>query len=194
MNQRRAAPVTNRAAVERLSAAAEAGHMATGWTTQTAKLAGEYLVAGELCRRGFLATTFSGNVRDFDVLAVSEDRRFVTVQVKTIRGGDFQIGDARKFVEITVRRRNGEAVGQEVGDLTTLDDSPWVFVYLAAGESPQYFIVPVLEVQRLVVVGYRENLARHDGRKPVNSESFHHALKLKELEPFRDAWGLLLGR
>lgn len=43
--------------------------MATGRENQLTKQVGEYLVAAELCRRGFIATTFTGNVPDFDIIA-----------------------------------------------------------------------------------------------------------------------------
>jgi hypothetical protein len=73
--------------------------MATGRSIQLNKQIGEYLVACELARRGLLVATFSGNVPDFDVLAVDENGRSLPIQVKTIRGGDWQFS-ADKFVEI----------------------------------------------------------------------------------------------
>jgi hypothetical protein len=41
--------------------------MATGCSTQITKQVGEYLVAAEICRRGFIATTFTGNVPHYDI-------------------------------------------------------------------------------------------------------------------------------
>jgi len=61
--------------------------MATGRQIQLTKQAGEYLVCAELCRRGFLATAFAGNVPDFDVLAVDEVNVVRPIQVKAINGG-----------------------------------------------------------------------------------------------------------
>ena len=46
--------------------------MATGRSMQLTKMAGEYLVCAELCRRGLLATTFTGNVPEFDILATDK--------------------------------------------------------------------------------------------------------------------------
>jgi len=43
--------------------------MSKGRKNQLTKQIGEYLVAAELGRRGFLATTFTGNVPHYDVLA-----------------------------------------------------------------------------------------------------------------------------
>lgn len=43
--------------------------MATGRDNQRTKQVGEYLVAAEVCRRGFIATTFTGNVPHYDIIA-----------------------------------------------------------------------------------------------------------------------------
>jgi hypothetical protein len=43
--------------------------MATGRDNQLTKQVGEYLVAAEVCRRGFIATTFTGNVPHYDIIA-----------------------------------------------------------------------------------------------------------------------------
>ena len=46
--------------------------MATGRHTKLVGQTGEYLVAAELGRRGLIATTFKGNVPDFDIIASTE--------------------------------------------------------------------------------------------------------------------------
>jgi len=46
--------------------------MATGREIQLTQHRGEYLVAAELCRLGYLATTFTGNVPDIDIIAVND--------------------------------------------------------------------------------------------------------------------------
>lgn len=163
--------------------------MATGWGMQLTKQAGEYLVAGELCRRGYLAATFSGNVRDYDIVAMSEGRKAFTVQVKTILGGAFQVGDARRFIEIP---EVGDDGLQRVNGLVDLrDDSVWVFVYLAGQEPPAYFVTTARDVQQLVFDGYKWNLDRHGGRRPRNPHTTHHALSIADLERYRDNWGLI---
>jgi len=43
--------------------------MATGRDNQLTKQVGEYLVAAEVCRRGFIAATFTGNVPHHDIIA-----------------------------------------------------------------------------------------------------------------------------
>ena len=46
--------------------------MATGRSTYLTKQTGEYLVAAELSRREFIATTFTGNVPSYDIVAVDD--------------------------------------------------------------------------------------------------------------------------
>jgi len=73
--------------------------MATGRSIQLNKQIGEYLVACELARRGLLVATFSGNVPDFDIIAGAANGRSIPIQVKTVRGGEWQFS-VDKFVEV----------------------------------------------------------------------------------------------
>ena len=59
--------------------------MATGRGNKLTGQLGEYLVAAELARRGLIATTFTGNVPHYDIIASDEKGRHVSVQVKTSR-------------------------------------------------------------------------------------------------------------
>lgn len=57
--------------------------MTKGRENQLTKQVGEYLVSAELCRRGFVATTFTGNIPEFDMLAVNGSNETIPLQVKT---------------------------------------------------------------------------------------------------------------
>jgi len=54
--------------------------MATGRSNQLTKQLGEYLVACELARRGFVVATFSGNIPDFDLIATDFKLEWSKVQ------------------------------------------------------------------------------------------------------------------
>ena len=75
--------------------------MATGRSNKLVGQTGEYLVAAELSRRGLIATTFTGNVPHYDIIASDELGRNVSVQVKAGRGESWQFGDIRQYCEIT---------------------------------------------------------------------------------------------
>jgi Holliday junction resolvase-like predicted endonuclease len=67
--------------------------MTTGRNNKLAGATGEYLVAAELSRRGMIATTFTGNVPHYDIIASDETGRHVSVQVKASRGTSWQFAD-----------------------------------------------------------------------------------------------------
>ena len=52
--------------------------------------AGEYLVCAELARRGLIATSFTGNVPEFDLIVADETLRTIPIQVKTSRGNSWR--------------------------------------------------------------------------------------------------------
>src|SRR5436190_12575135 len=65
--------------------------MASGRDIQLARQIGEYLAAAELGRRGWIATTFTGSLPGFDILAVNTDSQTLEVQVKAIRSKSWQL-------------------------------------------------------------------------------------------------------
>lgn len=58
---------------------------ATGRDKQLSKHAGEYLVAGQVCRRGFIGTTFIGNVPHYDIIASNGSGKHPAIQVNAIK-------------------------------------------------------------------------------------------------------------
>src|SRR3990170_1995026 len=65
--------------------------MATGRSNYLTKQTGEYIVAAELSRRGFIATTFTGNVPSYDIVAVDDQGGHALVQVKAIAANSWQL-------------------------------------------------------------------------------------------------------
>jgi len=63
--------------------------MATGLSNKLAGQTGEYLVCAELGRRGLIATTFTGNVPEYDLLVCDDALNTVPIQVKTSRGDNW---------------------------------------------------------------------------------------------------------
>ena len=75
--------------------------MATGRSNKLVGQTGEYLIAAELSRRGLIATTFTGNVPHYDIIASDEIGRHVSIQVKASRGSSWQFGNITKYCDIT---------------------------------------------------------------------------------------------
>ncbi|MGV0740636.1 hypothetical protein ABQF35_30260 [Mycobacterium syngnathidarum] len=65
-------------------------------TNQQVGAAGEHFVAAEIHRRGGYAVTFSGNMRDIDLLASDATHdRVIKIQVKTKTAGTWQTSTKR---------------------------------------------------------------------------------------------------
>ena len=72
--------------------------MATGRQNKLVGQTGEYLVASELSRRGLIATTFTGNVPHYDIIASTDKGKHISVQVKTSNSSKWQFAKADQFV------------------------------------------------------------------------------------------------
>jgi hypothetical protein len=59
--------------------------MATGRSNQLTGQIGEYLVCAELGRLGLIATSFTGNVPEYDLLVCDAGLKSLPIQVKTSR-------------------------------------------------------------------------------------------------------------
>ena len=74
---------------------------------------GEALVVAELGRLGVIATAFSGNVPDIDILAY-KDGRTTAIQVKAWKSGSVSF-DARRFLEIEIADNKQTVIGLHKG-------------------------------------------------------------------------------
>jgi len=166
--------------------------MPTGRSTQLTKQIGEYLVACELARRGFLVATFSGNVPDFDLIATDLKGSSCPIQVKTIRGGwswQFQID---KFVDISSHERK-----QIIGDKKPLPMPQLVCVFVLAAErygEDQFFVLEWSKVQDILIADYKHFLDSHGGERPRNPDSRHCAIGERDLRDYKDNWSMITSR
>lgn len=161
--------------------------MATGLGNQLTKQLGEYLVAAELCRRGFIATTFTGNVPHYDVIASNATGKHQAVQVKAIRGGAWQF-DSRAFVDIRL-----DGTKQVIGRAT---DAPYpdlvcVFVRLRGQGVDEFYILTWRDLQQVAIEAHRRYLDDHGGVRPKKFDSFHMAIRPEMLKEYRDRWDVL---
>src|SRR6266487_627649 len=164
--------------------------MATWRSNYLTKQAGEYLVAAELSRRGYIATTFTGNVPHYDIVAVDERGGHALVQVKAIAGNAWQFS-ATQFADIVI-----EGQKQIVGRIR---DEPYpglvcVLVQLARANSTardRFFVLRWRELCRLMVDGHKAYLAKHGGMRPRKPESMHMALRPERIKEYEGKWDIL---
>lgn len=92
-------------------------------------LAGEFLVAGELLRRGFMAAVTYGTAKKADVL-VAHETRAARLEVKSTPGSKWVIGK----------------------NLPEPSGAIWVLVYLPpdTSQSPSYFVLTSAELRAIL--------------------------------------------
>ena len=155
--------------------------MASGRDSQLARQIGEYLTAAELGRRGWIATTFTGSLPGFDILAINAEGRILEVQVKAIRRSAWQL-NASRFLEIEIV--NGVQFVRGIKAIKTARRI-CVFVELREYGSDAFYLCDLADLQRIVHDDYP------GGVRTKNPTSFHHALYPRRLAPYRDNWGVL---
>jgi len=162
--------------------------MATGRSNKLVGQTGEYLVAAELSRRGLIATTFTGNVPHYDIIASDETGRHVSVQVKASRGSSWQFGNITQYCGITFDGKLqvvGKPQSSPVFRLIV------VFVQIADDGNDCYYILPWETLRDLLIELHRGFLAKHGGMRPKKWESLHCAIDEKALRPYKDRWEVI---
>jgi hypothetical protein len=137
--------------------------------------AGEHYVAAEIHRRGGYAVTFSGNMRDIDLLASDATHdRVVTIQVKTKTAGTWQTSTKR-----AVKGREPE-----------VETKYWVLVDLGK-EYPEFYIVPRWWMENDIHEAHSKYLAEAGGHRVRNDASTHHAIPKSRIAEWKDRWDVL---
>ena len=100
-------------------------------------VSGEYFVAAELSRQGYIASITLRNTKGIDILASNADAsRSVSIQVKTNRG-----------------RRKTWLLNKKAEDYYA-DNLFYVFVNLNDGKPPEFHVVPSKVVADQIKTGY----------------------------------------
>jgi hypothetical protein len=139
-------------------------------------MAGEFLVAGELCRRGVHCSVTYGNAKKADVIALSRaSERFVALEVKTTSEKKWVIGNS----------------------IPKRDEKLWVFVFLPHNDSlsPEFFILSSSELNEFLVPQHEEYLRKH---KAKNNTEFTgtgvESVRYDQAERGRNQWQKILDR
>jgi hypothetical protein len=121
-----------------------------------AGVAGEYFVAAELSRHGYIASISLRNTRGIDILATNQtSSRSITIQCKTNQVAQ------KKWI-----------LGKK-SERFVSDNHYYVFVaFSGVQERPSYHIVPSREVSKQISAGHKRWLRTlgRDGRQHVDNE------------------------
>jgi hypothetical protein len=159
--------------------------MATGRSNKLVGQTGEYLVAAELSRRGYIATTFTGNVPDYDIIASNENGEHVSVQVKASSGSSWQFGDISRYFEISYKGRH-QIVGRP--KRCPVQHLVVVFVVIGTKREDRFYILTWTALRNLLIKHHKAFLAEHGGKRPKKWDSLHCAILEKILKPHLNKW------
>jgi len=136
-------------------------------------IAGEYFVAAELSRRGYVASLTLRNTRGIDILASNANAtKSVGIQVKTNQGG------------------KKDWLLSEMAETDAAENLFYVLVRLNGLGAPEYYVVPRAVVAKHVRDEHRAWLAAPGrGGKPHN-ENPMRTFRDREHQ-YRDRWELL---
>jgi len=159
--------------------------MATGRSNKLVGQTGEYLIAAELSRRGLIATTFTGNVPHYDIIASDARGRHVSVQVKASRGPSWQFGNITDYCEVTF-----EGKRQVIGHVKPCPVRRLIvaFTKIDTDGDDRFYILPWERLRDLLVDHHKTFLDRHDGVRPKKWDSLHCAIGEGMLRRYRDKW------
>lgn len=159
--------------------------MATGRSNKLVGQTGEYLVAAELSRRGLIATTFTGNVPYYDIIASDERGRHVSVQVKASRGHSWQFAKITQYCDIVFQGKRQIVGNKKQCPVERLVN---VFVRIDIYGKDKFYILEWDNFRDLIVEHYKNYLAKHDGIRPKNWKSLHCGILEIELLPYENNW------
>ena len=142
-------------------------------------VAGEYFVAAELSRRGWIATLTLKNTPNIDVIATTPDGlRTVNIQVKTR----------------SIKNRAGWILTKKIEMLVPSENFYIAFVDLKGhGEKPDYYLIPRNLFSKWIAEQHSQWLATpgRSGRVHVDNpiRAFGEP-QLKEFEKYHNNWNI----
>ncbi len=89
---------------------------------------GEFLVCTELGKRGYIATSFTGNVPEFDLIVANSNLDTIPIQVKSSRGTSWPTR-GNLWIDIEIDETNKKQIdhGNQKEEITLLNSSRQVY-------------------------------------------------------------------
>jgi len=145
--------------------------------------AGEFFVAGELLRRGYVAALAPRNAPSYDILAAAKDR-FVRIRVKT------------KSHPSRVWQWMAKPDGSLFREVKDRDDVCVLVDLKSPGDRPAYYLIPTTGLDRFLQAERRTWISTPGrGGRLHDKDSRHHALDLSKhrvfLSNYEENWSLL---
>ncbi len=113
--------------------------MASGLANKLTGQIGEYLACAELGRRGLIATTFNGNVPEYDLLVCNSRLMTLPVQVKTSRGTSWP-SKANKWLHIEFDEKEKQQINLGRREIE-FPDLIYISISLGKAQSSDQFFI-----------------------------------------------------
>ena len=144
-------------------------------------LIGEYRVASELARIGFLTTTFSKNIKDFDIIAINpEGKKSLKIQVKTITYRPTKEGkipqsigypfDAKTFFEIDFQESR-QIIKSEKEYKPNYDFLIFFVMSLDDRKYDKFFVIKPKQLAKIIRKDYSSYIKETGGKRKRNYNS-----------------------
>ena len=164
--------------------------MASGLSNKLAGQIGEYLVCAELGRRGLIATTFTGNVPEYDLLVCDDLLRTVPIQVKTTRGNNWP-SRADLWLDLEIDDKSRKQINHGP---RTISNPDLIFVCVALGKersADRFFICRKQDIQAACIASYTRWMDPKGWIRPRNYKSLDNRYLVEDMEQFEDKWELI---
>ena len=162
--------------------------MSSGRSNKIVGQTGEYLVAAELSRRGYICTTFTGNVPHFDLVATNEAGGFTLLQVKSSLSDSWQFSKISDFCEVHFKGHQ-QVLGQDIN--CPVENLVVVFVRIGDYGQDSFYLLRWEELRSLLIFKHKKYLDKHGGIRPKNPTSLHVGLKVDDLTAYCGNWELV---
>ena len=164
--------------------------MSTGYSNQLTGQIGEYLVCAELGRLGLIATSFTGNVPEYDLLVCDEMLKSLPIQVKTTRSASWP---SRANLWLNIEFDDTEKKQINHGRLE-IANPDLIYVCVSLGQSraqDRFFICTKADIQDACINSYKNWMDPKDWKRPRNYKSLDNRYDTDHLAAFEDNWRLI---
>jgi hypothetical protein len=164
--------------------------MSKGYANKLAGQVGEYLVCAELGRRGMIATTFTGNVPEYDLLVCDDQLRSVPIQVKTSRSEKW-LSMASNWLNIDIDEKEKRQINR---GRKNISNPHLIYVCVSLGKDrsgDRFFVCTKSDIQEVCIRSYKRWMDPKDWKRPRNFKSLDNRYDISLLTQFEDNWALV---
>ena len=166
--------------------------MKKGRSNKLAGQIGEYLVCAELGRRGYIATSFTGNVPEFDLIVANDELKTIPIQVKTSRSTSWP-SRANLWIDIEISDKEKKQI--DLGN-KSISNPELIYVCVALSEADteqhdRFFILKKKDIQRICASNYRKWMDSINWKRPKNYKSLDNRYYFENLAQYENNWKLI---